>query len=226
MRSIKSQESAMHDWSKLIRERLGPMNLPKQIQDEVVSELASHLQDVYEDKIVAGNTESSALEFALGQVDHWRPLAKEIERTRGGIMNNRSKQFWLPALLSLSASMIWLMFIELTAEKLHMPWRYSNVAFMPYVLWIVSLPLIGGLTAYLAYRAGSTRRACFSAVTFPCMVMFVMWLVLVGYLLMRKTPQPIHALSISYGLFFWVLLPAGALLLGTWPFSRQHKVSA
>src|SRR5215467_844465 len=119
MRLIKSQESAMHDWSKLIRERLGQMNLPSQVQDEVINELASHLHDIYEEQAAAGNTESSALEFALKQVDHWRPLAKEIERTKGkeAIMNNRSKQFWLPALVSLSASMIWLMFIELTAER-------------------------------------------------------------------------------------------------------------
>ena len=217
----------MPDWNNLIRERLGRMNLPQPVQDEVVAELSAHLQDIYEEKIAAGAAESSAMEFAFMQVIQGRPLAKEIERAKNkeGIMNDRSKQFWLPALLSLAASMIWLMVIELTAEKLHMPWRYSNIAFMPYVMWIVSLPLIGALSARLSYRAGSTRRACFSAVTFPCMVMFVLWVVLVAYVLARKTPQPIHALSIGYGLFFWVMLPAGALLAGTWPLSKRQMVA-
>ena len=141
-------------------------------------------------------------------------------------MNSRSKQFWLPALLSLTASMIWLMAIQLVAEKLHMPWRYANIAFLPYVVWIITLPLIGAASGYLSYRAGSDRRACFSAVTFPSMVMFVLWLVLVAYLLSRKTPQTIHALSIGYGLLFWVVVPGIALLVGTLPLSKQNKLRA
>lgn len=216
----------MPDWSKLIRERLGRVNLPQQIQNEIVDELAAHLQEVYEEKVGEGTPESGALEFALGQVPCWHPLAKRIERAKSkeGIMNNRSKQFWLPALLSLTASMIWLMFIQLTAEKLHMPWRYANVAILPYVIWIVTLPLIGALSGRLSYRAGSMRLTCFSAVVFPCMVMFVLWLVLVAYLLPRQTPSTIHASGIGYGLFFWVLLPAGALLAGTWPMGKNRVV--
>ena len=215
----------MPDWNNLIRERLGSLNLPSSAQEEVIRELASHMQDIYEGKIAEEVSEAHALELALKQVVHWRSLTKEIERakSREGIMNTRSKQFWLPALLSLSASMIWLMAIELIAEKLHMPWRHANVAFMPYVLWIITLPLIGAASGYLSYRAGSARLACFSAVTFPCVVMFAFWLVLVSYLLARRTAENIHALSIGYGFFFWVLLPAAALLIGTWPLSRPHK---
>jgi hypothetical protein len=212
----------MHDWSKLIRERMGSMNLSEATKAEVVTELAAHLQDIYDAEIAEGAGEAHALKFALDQVANCRLLAKNIERAKRkeGIMNNRSKQFWLPALLSLSASMIWLMVIELTAEKLHMPWRYSNIAFMPYVVWIITLPLIGAASGYLSYRAGSTRPARFTAVAFPSMVMFVLWLVLVTYLLARKSPQTIHALSIGYGLLFWVVVPGVALLLGTLPLSK------
>ena len=218
----------MPDWNKLIRERLGSMNLPEATKAEVVTELAAHLQDIYEEKIAEGAGEAHALKFALDQVANWRPLVKNIERAKRkeGIMNNRSKQFWLPALLSLTASMIWLMAIQLVADKLHLPWRYAHVAFLPYVIWIVTLPLIGTASGYLSYRAGSARGACFSAVTFPCMLMFVMWLVLVAYLLARKTPQTIHALSIGYGLLFWVVVPGVALLLGTLPLSKQNTLRA
>ena len=218
----------MPDWNKLISERLGALNLPPSAQEEVVRELASHLQDIYEEKISEGVPAAQALELALKQVTNWRPLAKNIERAKckEEIMNRRSKQFWLPALLSLSASMIWLMAIELVAEKLHMPWRHATIAFLPYVLWIITLPVIGAASGYLSYRAGSNRRACFSAVTFPCMVMFVFWLVLVVYLLLRKTPQTIHALSIGYGFLFWVVVPATALLAGTLPLSKQNELKA
>jgi hypothetical protein len=219
----------MPDWNKLISERLGALNLPPSAQEEVVRELAAHLQDIYEEKIAEGVSETHVLEFAFKQVTNCRPLAKNIERAKHKeeIMNTRSKQFWLPALLSLTASMIWLMAIQLVAEKLHMPWRYANVAFLPYVLWIISLPVIGAASGYLSYRAGSDRRACFSAVTFPCMVMFVMWLVLVAYLLAgRIDPQIDHALSIGYGLLFWVIVPGVALVIGTLPLGKPEKLAA
>src|SRR5262249_26968294 len=110
--------------------------------------------------------------------------------------------------------------------KLHMPWRYSNLAFLPYWIWIVTLPLIGAASSYLSYRAGGARLACFSAVTFPCMVMFVFWLVLFSYFLARRTPQTIHVLSYGYGLLFWVVIPSVALLIGTLPFSKPEKLTA
>ncbi len=218
----------MPEWNKLISERLGSLNLPPAAQEEVVRELAAHLQDIYEEKIAEGVSETHALESVLKQVTNWRPLAKNIERAKlkEEIMNSRSKKFWLPALLSLTASMVWLMAIELVAEKLHMPWRHANIAFAPYVIWIIALPVIGAASGYLSYRAGGARLACFSAVTFPCIVMFAFWLVLISYLLARKTPQTIHGLSIGYGLLFWVIVPAVALLIGTLPFGKSEKLSA
>ena len=216
----------MPDWNKLVRERLGSMQLTPTQQEEVVAELAAHLEDLYQEQLAAGMSQSQAIDHLLKQDSNWRQLTKNIQRAKRkeGIMNDRSKQFWLPALLSLAASMIWLMAIQLVADKLQMPWKYANVAFLPYVVWIITLPLIGAASGYLSYRAGSTRPARFSAVAFPSMVMFVMWLVLVAFLLVRKSPQTIHALSIGYGLLFWVVVPGAALLAGTLPFGRTNKL--
>jgi hypothetical protein len=217
----------MPDWKKIVRERLGPLHLTPAQEKEVVAELAGHLEDLYQEQRSTGMTDPETLARVLAQGPGWQSLAKNIERAkrREGIMNNRSKQFWLPALVSLTASMVWLMAIELAAEKLHMPWRHATIAFMPYVLWIIMLPVIGAASGYLSYRAGSARLACFSAVTFPCIVMFTFWLVLVAYLLARKTPQTIHALSIGYGFLFWVVLPGIALLAGTLPFLKPNRLS-
>src|SRR5437016_2430595 len=106
MRSINWWGLTMPDWNTLIRERLGSLNLPPAAQEGVIRKLATHLQDIHDAKIAEGADESHALKFALDQVANWRPLAKKIERAKRkeGLKNKRSKQFWLPALLSLTAS--------------------------------------------------------------------------------------------------------------------------
>src|ERR1041385_8826542 len=100
----------MPDWGALIHAHLGSMNLPEATKEEVVTELAAHLQDIYEEKIAEGAGEGRALEFALEESANCRLLVKNIERAKRKeeIMNSRPKQFCLPALVSLTASMIWL----------------------------------------------------------------------------------------------------------------------
>src|SRR5689334_20171374 len=97
----------MLDWNQLVRERLGSLGLPPATEEEVVQELAAHLQDIYEENVAKGIEEAHALRMALAEVHNWGPLAKKIERTKKleGIMNTRTKQLWLPALLSLFGSM-------------------------------------------------------------------------------------------------------------------------
>src|ERR1043165_6271860 len=108
----------MLDWTKVIEERLGRRRLPPALQTEIEEELATHLEDLYQEQIGMGMTDLEALNYVLSQQANWPSLARNIERAKRkeGIMNQRSKQFWLPALLSLAASMIWLMAIELVAD--------------------------------------------------------------------------------------------------------------
>ena len=217
----------MPDWNNLIRERLGSLKLPPAVRNEVIEELAAHLEDVYEGYIAAGIGPSEATRLALSEVDSRRPLAREIERSKQeSVMNDRTKQLWIPALISLGASMIWLMVIAIIADKLHLEWKYANVAFLPYAIWIISLPLIGAVTGRLSYRAGSSRSVRFMAVAFPSLVMLVLWLGIVVSLLARKTPQTIHAMGLGIGLLAWVVVPGIALLLGTLPLFKHTKINA
>jgi hypothetical protein len=220
----------MLDWTKVIEERLGRRRLPPALQTEIERELATHLEDLYQEQIGTGMTDLEALNYVLSQQANWPSLARNIERAKRkeGIMNQRSKQFWLPALLSLAASMIWLMAIELVADKLHMEWKYANLAFLPYVIWIITLPLIGAASGHFSYRAGSRRAACFVAVAFPALVMFVMWLVIIAFVLARKSAMTVHIGYglLLYGLLLWAVVPGAALLAGTLPLSRYNELKA
>jgi hypothetical protein len=205
----------MPEWRELIRQRLGSLNLPAAMRDEVIQELAAHLEDVYEQKLADGSDPSRAMELALGEVGHWRPLARGIERSKQeSIMNNRSRQFWLPALISLSGSMIWMMALQIIDAKLRMPWKHSGLAYIPYVIWVATLPLIGTACGYLSFRAGSQRAARLTAAVFPSIVMAILWLVLLVVVLLRRAPYPFQALNFVYGFALWVIVPAVALGLG------------
>ena len=73
----------MPDWKKLVRERIAPSALPAASREEVVSELAAHLEETYKDARSRGLTDAAAVECALQEVSDWHLLAKEIlERKR------------------------------------------------------------------------------------------------------------------------------------------------
>jgi hypothetical protein len=217
----------MPDWKVLVGDRIGSLDLPPAARDEVIAELATHLEDIYEEQLAAGVAESQALDYALQQATGWGPLSRNIERAKRKeeIMNSRTKQLWLPGLVSLAGSMGWMMVLQITSTKLQMPWRHAGVAFLPYVVWVMTLPLIGAASGYLSVRAGSTRPARIVAVVFPSIVMSVLWLGLLAVILARKSPQPFQTLNFSFGFLLWVVLPAAALLLGTVRSLRAQKGS-
>src|SRR6476619_1966629 len=98
----------MPDWNRLISERMGLLALSGEVRDEVVAELAIHLEELYQASRARGANESQAIEIALSQTADWQKLGREISDAKNepGGMNDRSKQFWLPGLVTLTASMV------------------------------------------------------------------------------------------------------------------------
>jgi len=67
------------DWMQLVRERLAAS---RSCGHEVVAELAAHLEEVYEEALARGSSETEAMRIALQQVDDWQALSTEISRTK------------------------------------------------------------------------------------------------------------------------------------------------
>jgi hypothetical protein len=94
----------MHDWKRIVRERLGVLGSDSIQREEIVSELACHLEDVYEDQRAQGRTESEAMASALAEVSGGHKLGRRIQNSKEGEMNERTKKFWLPGLISIGAA--------------------------------------------------------------------------------------------------------------------------
>jgi len=213
----------MPDWSALVREHVGSLHLPRASEAEIVSELAAHLEDLYEEQIAGGMSESEALEGALDQAS-WRGLAKNIERIKRQeeMMNRRSQQIWFPSLVTLALSMGCLMILQESSAQPQMPWNHAGAPLMPYLLWIVTLPFVGAVSGYLSGRAEGPPAARFLAVLFPAVVMFGLWLIILTILMARGSERPIQWGSFGFGLLLWVVVPGLALMLGAWPFLGIH----
>jgi hypothetical protein len=157
-----------------------------------------------------------ALSFGAWSVLRARP-ANNAKRN----MNARTRTFWLPALVSLSAAMACLTISTLGGLEPRFVAR-GWATYVVYIPWLLTLPLCGAAGAYLSRRAGGERRACLAAGLFPVIAMtsLVGVLILIGKFVFAK-PQWLY---FPMALFFGVILPAMALFLGAVPFVKAPRL--
>jgi hypothetical protein len=137
-------------------------------------------------------------------------------------MNKRVSQFWFPSFLTILLAMVFLMAIETLGPK---PWissaqppRMTPVAVV-YFAWIITLPFIGALGAWLSVRAGARPRFVFGSIVFPVLPylgFFVIGLP-IAIILDDKVAHNIMLPAFFVGFGAWVMLPAIALLAGGLP---------
>jgi hypothetical protein len=137
-------------------------------------------------------------------------------------INMRTRTFWLPGLVSLTAAMACLTLSTLGGREARFVAR-GWATYVVYIPWLLTLPLCGAAGAYLSRRAGGERGACLAAGLFPVMAMtsLVGFLTLIGEFVFAR-PQ---AFYFSVGLLFGVILPGVALLLGAMPFAKAIRRS-
>ena len=70
----------MPDWKKLVHERLQKLSLPPERKQEIVNEIANHMEDVNEEKLQVGISEKEALEKAALSFPAWECLSHSIQQ--------------------------------------------------------------------------------------------------------------------------------------------------
>jgi hypothetical protein len=142
-------------------------------------------------------------------------------RTMTRTINTRTRTFWLPALVSLTAAMACLTISTLGGLEPRFVAR-GWATYVVYIPWLLTLPLCGAAGAYLSRRAGGERRACLAAGLFPVIAMtsLVGFLTVIGEFVYAK-PQWLY---FSIALLLGAILPGVALLLGAAPFAKASRV--
>jgi hypothetical protein len=117
----------MPDWKRLVEERLASLNLPPGDKEEVIAELAAHL----EDSAAADPEEGGTGNRALTQVP-WHKVLRVIERTKHEerSMNHRTKTIWLPVIATLFATGVILLLLNRAAVLQHLIWIACMAMFL------------------------------------------------------------------------------------------------
>jgi len=216
----------MSDWQALVRQRLSGLALDAAEKEEVQLELAAHLEESYEGFCRQGLLEKEAARRALGQVSDWQDLQYRIldAKRREHPMKNRTHQFWAPGFLTLTLSMVFLAVLQKLGFQPSIVWSNSAgsgaAEVLLYLPWLLSLPFLGALGAYVSSRAGGSRGTALVASVFPVLALTAAFLLMfpIGMTIERITGNHIDFTIVATALLKngigWLLFPGAALLAG------------
>ena len=216
----------MHDWRNLVEEQLGAMGVSGTQQTEIVAELANYLEDLYEDQRGQGACESEAIERALEEVVDGRRLGRRIRKAKEGVMNERTRKFWLPACASVAAACVLVAITAQLSYKPHIILLGSNATMLVYPAWVLGQPLLGALGAYFSRCAGGNRLTRLTAGLFPSVVMLAVICIVAlaqGLSLGRGGFGRLDFTMLGRALMIVIVIPSAAMLIGAMPFLRDPK---
>ncbi|HEV2296994.1 MAG TPA: hypothetical protein VGR72_00570 [Candidatus Acidoferrales bacterium] len=210
----------MPDWEQQLKERLAELKLAPAVQEEVIAEFAGHLEDAHEGFLKQGIGADEAARRVRNELSDSRQLARRIQRAKQGEenMNNRTKQLWLPALVTSGLGTAFLAILEDEGIR-RLVLRTPPVGpAQAYPLWLLSLPVLGFLGAYWSRRAGGAISARIIAGIFLSLIYFaVPFMILPIALVVDHRAPTIGVLGLAWLLLNWAFLPCLAQLLGALP---------
>jgi len=218
----------MHDWQEAIRKKLDGLAMSRTRREELISELSSHLDDLYTELVVSGVAEPAASAQCLQQLNDVRQIAVAAKQSQvlERVMNQRSRTFWLPGLVTLTLASVSLTVMQLFAfSRPRVYWvDGGNVAVG--IFWLLSLLPCGALGTYLARRAGGSGWGSVVVSLFPSLTMLGVFCVVlpIGIFIERNTYILHHLRYFGLALLAWTIVPAVPSVLGALPVLGKMRV--
>jgi hypothetical protein len=226
----------MPDWPRLVRQRLGPLLLSPEGEQEVLAEVATHLEDDYREQIEAGVLADQAVQATLAQVSDWKRFRRELQHSKEDPMNHRTRALWLPGAFTCLFSYLALALMVRAGLQPQYVWRASEFGIAGigfYLPWFAPLPIVGALGAWWSRRAGGTLRERLLAVLLPAISMAVLFVIGLFWALIFERHPTVPKMLADWllALLAWAAFPGAGLLLGALPFlgsapARSHPAPA
>ena len=215
----------MPDWREIVRDRLTPLRVGEKRHEDIVSELADHLEDSCEDLVRQGKSESEAVQFALSTVTDWDEVRLGIQSAEQeeDIMNYRVKALWVPGACTIAFSGVLLRLLQGIPAAPPVTWVWHGAYLVLYWQWLLCLPLIGALGAYWSRRAGGKLLQRALAASFPALALICFPGVIAPFVLVFQSIVYHRPQLVPFAIFLlgWGVLPGVALLLGALPFLKR-----
>jgi hypothetical protein len=211
----------MPDWRRAIREKLAGAAISRRQREDLITELANHLEDLHSDLLASGVAEQDASEQCLEELNDVQQIAAAAKRSQiwEDAMNQRSRTLWLPGLVTLTIASVSLMVLQMfTFSRPRVHWFDGGEVVVAFG-WLLSLVPCGALGAYLSRRAGGLRRNSIIASLFPSLVMLAVscFVLPVRLFVEHNTYLLNHPWYFGRLLLTWIVVPGFALLLGALP---------
>jgi hypothetical protein len=225
----------MPDWKKLVGDHTAALDLASAAQQDVINEVAAHLEDVYETARTQNLSEDDAIKFALQEAGDWNVLAANIQRAKSEDTpaNHRTKSFWLPTLITLAGASLSLLLIQFIGMEPRVIWidlrhvfprscpLYGKISMELYWPWLASLPFFGALGAYLSRRSQGNTSTRLLAGLSPAVIMLIVMCLILPFGLALDGASLFRLVVFGvWGLLNWVAIPVALLLLGALPCLR------
>jgi len=210
----------MPDWQRFIREKLADAAISGIERENLIAELANHLEDLHAELLASGIAEPEASAQCRKQlIDiHQIAAAKRSQIWEGG-MNQRTRTVWLPGLITLTMASGSLALMQLFAfSRPRVDWFERGTDVIG-VLWLLLLVPCGALGAYLSRRGGGSRCNSIVASLFPSLTMFAVFCLVLPIAIFFEGNAYIvhHPRYFGWGLLFWTVIPGVSLFLGALP---------
>jgi hypothetical protein len=217
------------DWLSLVRGHLAARHLASDERDEIATELASHLEEIYEAHRANGVSEPEAALRTRTEVPNWRVLARRIENARcqEGFVNHRTMSVWIPGLVSLTLASGLLALLQDWGVPPHIVWTRSGLALLFYIPWLVAQPIFGAVAAYISRKNGGAWHERLTASLIPAAGMVGAFCVAVCAAIalnLTGDGHEINAIALSLYVLSWAAVPGLTLALGALPFLGGVKL--
>jgi hypothetical protein len=210
------------DWRGIVRHRLTPLRVGEKRQEDIVADLAGHLEDLCEDLVRQGKSESEAVQFALSTVADWDELRVRCAAQEEDVMNYRVRALWLPGACTSALSMLLLRWFQGMSPAPPVIWVWHGTFLVIYWRWLLCLPLIGAFGAYWSRRAGGQLlervvAASLHILGLTCLMALTFCIALV---IDFRVSLSLRLVGFAVYVLGWGITPCFLLLLGALPFLR------
>jgi hypothetical protein len=179
--------------------------------------VAEHLEQVYADLRRSGLSPAKAAGRAEEQVGNWMELRQGIESARQEeAIEKRVQQFWLPSLVTLFSAFAALAILIWAGVPPLMTHPAEPQGLIVDVPWLLVLPFIGAVGAYMSRRAQATGWRVYAAGVFPAVAIGLMFLLILpwGFMVDPRVAPSFRFMGLAAGTVSWVILPGIALWVG------------
>jgi len=207
----------MRDWRANVREQLGTLRLAPAEAEEVLDELAGHLEECYDALRAQGMAEEEAYKWTCACAGNWGELRQAIvSATEVEMIQDRVRQIWLPSLITLMCAWGLLAILMWAGVQPIMTRPAEPLGLIFYFPWLVVLPAIGAVGGYLSRRAMGRGWRVYLAGVFPVVAIAIVFLLVIPFSLVvdRHVALAIKFSALAAGMFSWVVMPGIALCVG------------